>query len=230
LWTIGNVKGPGSKGPIDNVHLSVVYDLEYEQTYGPLSISLTPTTAGGVGPYNGFVDPSVAGSNDPQVAGGPIDNGRTVVVKGDASTLPKLSDGSTLPNHGEYQEGRVWREFFLGDFTLHDSPIANFIDAFPTGSDLVKKKAQINVYDVVVELKSLTAPPIELHFDLYNSVQSGNQAKFAPFSHDAGGDLPTTFTPEPASFALMLIGVTGCGAFAARRKRGRRPAEPQGHA
>jgi hypothetical protein len=122
-------------------------------------------------------------------------------------TTPLLGDGSPLPAHGEYGNDRIWQEFQLGDFDTPDSQIGDFISSFPapsTGSP----KAQINVYDVSVT-GDFGEHPFTIHFDLYNHIGGENHAKykFAPFSHDAGGepgdDVNVNVVPEPASATLL---------------------------
>jgi hypothetical protein len=197
LWAIGNVAGAGGKGAISHVHLAIAYD----GLYAP-SFTLTPSTTGGFG---GYLDPSVS---DSAILEKTVTDG----------SVPTLSDGSALPSHGEYGAGVSWQQFALGTFSLTDSQIEDFTTLFPT-PDLTPD-GQINVYDIsVADLPS----GAWLHFDLYNSVQSGNDAKakskstFAPFSHDA---LATTLAvPEPATSALLGGGLL---AFQVLRRRQRR--------
>lgn len=185
LWTIGNVSGPGGMGSIEDVRLSIVYD-----KMGPApTITLTPSTTGGFG---GFADPST-----------PFGTGGLLQTVSNGTT-PILGDGSSLPSHGEYGHGRQWQEFSLGDFTLSDSHIADFIDAFPDSP--IAMGAQINVYDITV----LGGSGLVLHFDLYDTIVASNHAKFAPFSHDA------TIVPIPGG---ALLGVVGFGMIGWLKKR-----------
>jgi len=186
LWAIGNVDGPGSKGSILDVKLSAVYD----STVGPLTISITPSTTGG---YMGFFDPSTPGAP-------------TLLQTVSDGSLPQLGDGSNLPDHGQYGPGRTWQEFSLGDFTLTDSPVGDFITGVPTPG--TTGNGQINVYDISVS--NFDEHPFTLHFDLYDHYIAKGDAKyvFAPFSHDGenggGVDAEEIVTPEPAS-ATMLV-------------------------
>ena len=190
LWTIGNTDGPGSHGDISNVRLAIAYT----SNNGPVNINLTPTTTGG---YGGFTDPSTPSAP-------------TYIQTVTDGSAPVLTDGGDLPNHGIYSmAGVMWQEFSLGDFTLEDSPVADFIDDFPT-SGIRADSAQINVYEV-----SVTGADW-FHFDLYDSVQSPNRAVFAPFSHDGEtGDGPPV--PEPGTIALVGLGLLSV--VAARRVR-----------
>lgn len=183
LWAIGNVAGEGSKGPISNVRLSVAYE-----AVPGVTIALTPSQTMGFG---GFTDPSISPS-------APLIQTRT------DGSVPLLSGGSALPSHGEYGPGIWWQEFALGDFTLTDSPMADFINALPApGTGM----GQISVYEVAVTGIG------KVHFDLYDSVQAGNKAKatFAPFSHDA------TLVPEPSAVGLLVLGLLALG-FARRQQ------------
>lgn len=185
LWAIGNVDGPGGKGPILDVHLAVAYSSSESPT-----ITLTPSTTGG---YGGFTDPSLA-------------TAATLTKTVTDGSIPTLSDGSDLPSHGIYGVGTHWQEFALGDFTLTDSPVADFIGTFPTPGSVA---GQINVYEV-----SVTGSDV-VHFDLYNSVQAGNKirALFAPLSHDGEGG---GTVPEPATAVMLGLGLA---AIAAKRSR-----------
>jgi hypothetical protein len=202
IWTIGNISGPGGAGTIYNVRLAAVYD----EAVGDINISLTPALAGGTGTYGGFTDFSL-----PSLP--------TLVPRDLASTegtVPILGDGKPLPQHGEYGEGRVWKEFLLGNFSTVDSQMGDFIDGFPTPTSALG--GQINVYDV-----SVTGPfgkhPFTIHFDLYDTVYAKNHArsKFAPFSHDADGD--ATIVPEPGSVTLATLGFLGLVVPFRRRRR-----------
>lgn len=191
LWAIGNISGEGGHGPISDVNLSIAYAATDTPTF-----SLTPTRIGGTGSFNGFTDPST-----PSAVGAPI--------QGAAGTIPTLSDGSTLPNHGAFGPNIAWRQYALGDFTLTDSPTGDFIDAFPT--TFSAGGSQINAYDINIGGTG------SVHFDLYNSVQSGNgkfRAVNAPFSHDADGGGQV---PEAGSTAIML-GMALMGIAGIRRK------------
>jgi len=204
LWAIGNTGGEGGKGDILNVKLAVAYSAQYPG----LEVFLSPSTTGG---YGGFTDPSVpddpiqnGNPDDPdsswpiQTNLGPFIEGTTEVTNGG---VPMLSNGKALPTHGIYYgEDTLWQEFLLGDFTLRDSPIADFIDALPTSGG--ENEGQINVYQVSVTAWSEAV----LHFDLYDAIEGHNRARFAPFSHDV------EISPEPASFVVwFLIGLSWAG-------------------
>lgn len=199
LWVIGNV---GTYGPISNVRIAVVYPDPLDGDGGSLDISLTPTTTGGFG---GFTDPSA-----------PIAPTWLQVDEDDG--FPTLTGGEALPSHGVYGPNAEfepeWQEFMLGDFTLTDSPIADFIDSFPTSSSSV---GQINAYEVLVT-SDLLIGEIDLHFDAYDGVQAGNHVRsvFAPFSHDAGTGINQP-VPAPATLALLGLGLIGIATIRRRR-------------
>ena len=127
-------------------------------------------------------------------------------------TAPVLGDGSSLPPHGLFnQTGIYWNEYSLGDFTLTDSPIGDFIDSFPAPS--AGKFGQINAYEVAI-----TGTATSVQIDVYDHIVGTNNTwyKFAPFSHDAetGG----TPVPEPGTLALLGMGALGLF-FVGRRRR-----------
>ncbi len=189
IWAIGNVDGPGGAGDISNVKLAVAYD----KSFSP-EISITSTTAS---PEFGFADPSTPA--DPVWL-------RTVTD----GSVPQLSSGKDLPSHGEYGEDTYWQEYYLGDFTLTDSPTADFIGSFPT--EIFPETGQINAYSVSVT--GLHGGI--LHFDLYDSVKSGTKATFSPFSHDAVG---ASIVPEPTSLLLLGTGLGVLGLIGSRKKK-----------
>lgn len=179
LWTIGNI---GAKGTIFDVKLAIAYDSALSPTF-----TFTPTTA------NGITDPSTPSAPSYNTSG----NG----------TQPLLGDGSALPSHGIYGAGTAWQEFALGDFTLTDSPIGDFISSYPS---TFPSSGQINAYEILVSGAD------SVHFDLYDHYVSGTHAryKFAPFSHDGeGNNLPD----GGMTISLLGFGLLGLG-FMGRRK------------
>jgi len=194
LWAIGNVSGGKANGLIKNVHLLFAYG---DPDPAPTSITINRTTTHGLG---GFVDVSLPD---------PVVHVRTVTD----GSIPTLPHGRSLPSHSEYGPGVHWQDYALGDFTLTDSPLGDFIKSFPSPDK--PNAAQINAYDIVI------TGPSSVHFDLYGIVyKHGCGADvFAPFSHDAvagtGSDAPV---PEPGT--LVLLGAFALvGAFWLRRRR-----------
>ena len=151
------------------------------------TISLTPTTTSLV------YDPSIPPNPTP-----------TENFPSPDGAVPIMRDGRPLPSHGIYGPGVKFYEWSLGNFTLTDSPIGDFTNGFPTE---FPKYGQINAYIVTVSGFSW------VHFDAYGYIvkpNPGEQSVFAPLSHDA------QYTPEPATFVLLLLG----GALLLRRKSG----------
>ena len=189
LWAVGNVSGPGGKGELYGVKLSVAY-----QHGDTPTISLTSSTTGG---YGGFTDPSTPGA-------------ATYIQTVTDGSVPLLGDGSPLPTHGEYGPGTDWMEFALGNFTLNDSPMGDFITSFPTPG--LTGQGQINVYEIAVSGTD------SVHFDLYDHYYSKTKAsyKFAPFSHDGTG----TSVPDNGSTIFLLgLAISGLAVVGWRRRR-----------
>ena len=200
IWAIGNVDGPGGKGTIFDVKMAFAYS----SGAGSVTLDIVPTTTGGLG---GFADPSTP--QQPTLNGIHTDGSR-----------PMLSDGNLLPSHGEYDvygQTTYWQEWYLGDMNLTDSPIADFIDAFPQAP--AEFSGQINAYEINV---TGLIPGEWVHIDLYDSIASKNKARavFAPFSHDAGNSViePTGEEPNPvpAPGGLLFMAV-GLAVLAGRR-------------
>jgi len=193
LWVIGNTGGSGTHGDIVNVRLAIAYVSGDD----PVNINIASSTTEG---YNGIADPSTPSTP-------------TYIQTVSDGSLPLLSDGTDLPSHGVYtQEGVEWQEYMLGDFTLQDSPVGDFVGTFP--SVLEQDSAQINVYEINVVGAEW------FHFDVYDSTQSPTRAVFAPFGHDAGSDgLPPV--PEPGTIVLVGLGILAAAALRSRESRKR---------
>lgn len=209
LWAIGNISGPGGKGTISDVRMSIAYEAEFAES---VSISLSPATASDE--WNSVADLYLPGeavrnyginTTEGWFEGDLVDNGGA----------PVLSSGKPLPSHGTFGEGMVWQEWSLPDFDNDgDALIGDFIDTFPT--DLYEG-GQIHAYEVDIDGAHSTT----IHFDLYDHVGSKNKAVFAPFSHDA------QITPEPATLIIWsLLGALGFTIGWWRRGRGRSLGEP----
>lgn len=195
LWVLGLVGGSEGKGTIFDVKLSIAYASTLTPTFSLLSSTTND--------YKGYADPSA-----PVTA-----TFSKTVTDGSA---PILGDGSFLPSHGIYGDGTSWQEFKLGDFSLQDSQIGDFMTSAPDASG--EKVGQINVYEFSVAGSSVGDV---FHFDVYDHIVGGNDFKYinAPFSHDAsssggsstgggsggtGGDLP-----EPGTLALLGLSLFG---------------------
>ena len=84
---------------------------------------------------------------------------------------------------------------------------------------------QINVYDVYVEHSALYGDStVAIHFDLYDSIKSGNSFKAVSSggSHDA-----TVIVPGPGGLTLLVTGLVAGGVYSGwRRRRLVQPAWP----
>jgi len=168
LWVVGNTS---QFGTIQDVKLSAAF-----QTGEVGTISLSPTTTSLL--------------TDPSAPVAPVLN----LGVGADGTLPLMSDGNSLPAHGIYGVGTSFRQWDLGDFSLLDSPIGDFINSYPSS---FPRNGQINVYNVTITGYTI------VHFDAYNHIEGFNHALKAPFSHDAG------VVPEPGSLILVGAGLLG---------------------
>lgn len=196
IWIIGDLKNKN------------IYDVKLTTTFYGLdgSISFTPKTT------TKLTDPSVP-SPDPD---GPITEGGISFPHYDTGMHP------VLPPHGIFTETTRWADFFLGDFTLKDSPIGDFMTSYPTSFESM---GQINVYEV-----SLSGWD-RVHFDAYGFTKDGGlyytddssyellkdiNGRYivkAPFSHDA----TTTSVPEPGTLILLGAGLFGLGLYIRKR-------------
>lgn len=207
LWVIGKTT---PSVVLRNVRLAVGY-----RAAGDVTIDFVPATTEAFG---GFADPSTP--EIPTLLGGVHTNGKP----------PVITAKKSLAKHGYYDESVYWQEFALGDFTLGDSPIADFAHGAPAPHPT--HTGQINVYAVAVQ--GLTAGGM-VHFDAYGIEDNGKKqsAAFAPFSHDAFWnyvslpppppevDPSLELIPAPGAIGLFAAGVLVLGAGARRRPRRR---------
>lgn len=205
LWAVGNVGGPGGKGPIADVKAAFAYS----SGAGDVTIDITPTTTGN---YGGFADTSVAVA--PTLIGTHTDGSR-----------PVRSNGKKLTNkHRVYGKNTHFQEWAFGDFTLTDSPIADFIDAFPEAP--VELSGQINAYDVNV---TGLVEGEWVHVDLYGSIlnkRGSVKSVFAPLSHNAefalltAGPIGSTEVQAPGAMVIFFAGLF----FISRNRRNKKNA------
>ncbi len=204
LWAVGNVDGRGGKGSITDVKAAFAYS----SGAGNVTIDITPTTTGNFG---GFTDESVAVAP-------------TLIATHTDGSQPVRSDGKKLAKHGVYGRNTHFQEWALGDFTLTDSPIADFMDAFPEAP--IEATGQINAYDINV---TGLVEGEWIHIDLYGSILNSRgkvKSVFAPFSHDAeftllaAGPIGSTEVHAPGALVIFSAGLF----FLARQRRNKKNA------
>ena len=103
-----------------------------------------------------------------------------------------------MGSHGIYDTSYLLYD--LGSIMTLDVPVYNEVDRYYESGDLDPKTGAI------IELSFSKSGFDMIHFDVFGTDLSG-KIEFAPFSHDAE-DGPVR-TPEPASAALILIGLAG---------------------
>jgi hypothetical protein len=204
LWAVGNVDGRGGKGSITDVKAAFAYS----SGAGNVTIDITPTTTGNFG---GFTDESVAVAP-------------TLIATHTDGSRPVRSDGKKLAKHGVYGRNTHFQEWALGDFTLTDSPIADFMYAFPEAP--IEATGQINAYDINV---TGLVEGEWIHIDLYGSILNSRgkvKSVFAPFSHDAeftllaAGPIGSTEVHAPGALVIFSAGLF----FLARQRRNKKNA------
>ena len=173
-----------------------------------MTIDITPTTTGNFG---GFTDESVAVAP-------------TLIATHTDGSQPVRSDGKKLAKHGVYGRNTHFQEWALGDFTLTDSPIADFMDAFPEAP--IEATGQINAYDINV---TGLVEGEWIHIDLYGSILNSRgkvKSVFSPFSHDAeftllaAGPIGSTEVHAPGALVIFSAGLF----FLARQRRNKKNA------
>lgn len=205
MWAVGNVAGPGGKGPITDVKAAFAYS----SGAGEVTIDIIPTTTNN---YGGFTDTSVAVAP-------------TLIATHTDGSRPIRSNGKKLTNkHRVYGKNTHFQEWAFGDFTLTDSPIADFMDAFPEAP--VEASGQINAYDINV---TGLVEGEWIHVDLYGSILNKRgklKSVFAPLSHNAeftllaAGPISNTEVHAPSAILIFSAGLF----FIARKRRSKKNA------
>tara|TARA_Y100001934_G_C12293985_1_gene746355 strand:+ start:411 stop:1181 length:771 start_codon:yes stop_codon:yes gene_type:complete len=203
LWAGGNVDGPRGKGPIFDVKAAFAYS----SGVGNVTIDIASSTTNGFG---GFTDPST-----PDAA--------TYIATHTDGSRPVRADDKKLAKHGVYGRGTTWQEWSFGDFTETDSPIADFVDAFPQAP--LKASGQINAYDVSVSGLNESE---WVNIDIYGYILNKKgyvKSRFAPFSHNAAFELasfnPTSGAAVPAPGAGLIF-AAGFGFMMYQRRNKKR--------
>ena len=107
LWAVGNVDGPGGKGPIFDVKAAFAYSSGAGDVTIDIASATTTVSAASPTPPRRIPPPT------------PTEAARCAPT------------AKSWQNTGVYGNGTTWQEWSFGDFTETDSPIADFIDAFP---------------------------------------------------------------------------------------------------
>jgi len=177
LWVIGDVAGAG---PILDVQLTAAF-LTGET--GSVSISPTQTVL----------------LSDPSLSATPILN----TGVGADGTVPVMSSGEALPNHGIYGSGTSFMQWGLGNMTLTDSAIGDFGNGLP---GTFTSSGQINAYNISISGYSM------IHFDTFNHVESPSHVLFGSSFESVSS------VPEPGSLLLLGLGLGGAFLGAIRRR------------
>ena len=232
LWTIGMVKDGDVKNAVKDVRLSVTYD---GTEYDDLVINLTSTQIDSSDErFTDWIDTTTAMD--------PVWLREHTIDSRSKSELPRLGysrkDGlddtlvdewedlvepdykQYLSSHSELTPGTTYQEFYLGDFDETSSNIGDVTKGVVEPQDGFW--GQINVYEVTVTRSGGgSAHGARLHFDLYDHIEGDNRAKFAPYSHDAGGaaDGTTEVIPTPTAAGAGLVGFFLLTSNLLRRRR-----------